>query len=72
VQAQKMWLAGLAAAPDDVATLFNLASLYDEFGKNEEARGMYERALAADPKHFTSLVCPRAAPSLPTSRGPRG
>lgn len=44
-------------APNDVATLYNLAAAYRDVGRTEEARKLLERVVALDPK---GMVAPDA------------
>ncbi|MFL6582168.1 MAG: tetratricopeptide repeat protein [Burkholderiales bacterium] len=48
-EAETIYLEGDAACPDDPIVLFNFALLKEDQERNEEAIGLYKRALAADP-----------------------
>src|SRR5688572_19340114 len=48
--------AALALNPDYVPALLNLANLREDFGKQDEARKLYEKILVLQPRCFTALA----------------
>ncbi len=46
----------LAANPDYVPALYNLALLLEEFGERDDALGMFRRVLELDPQYHDALV----------------
>lgn len=48
--------AAIRANPDFVPALMNLANLYEDFGRREEALAKYERVLQIDPRCFEALA----------------
>lgn len=45
----------LGLNPKYVPALFNLANLYEDFGRRSEALSLYEQLLALDPRHWEAL-----------------
>ena len=55
-KAREMYERALAVDGDYVPALFNLAGLHEEVGARELATDIYERILAANPRHWDSLA----------------
>src|ERR1700733_8683602 len=54
--AERELLRALALNPNYVPALLNLGNLYEDLGRREEARALYERIRALDPHCFQALA----------------
>jgi tetratricopeptide (TPR) repeat protein len=54
--AEQELLRALALSPNYVPALLNLGNLYEDLGRREEARALYERIRALDPRCFEALA----------------
>jgi tetratricopeptide (TPR) repeat protein len=55
-EAEEELEAALALSPSYLPALQNLANLYEDLGRREEALGLYERILALDPRAYEALA----------------
>lgn len=67
-QAKQELDAALSLNPNYVPALFNLANLYEDLGRREEARATYARVLALEPRNLEALA--RDAQIQPASETP--
>lgn len=54
-RAVQMYERSLAAVPDYLPALFNLAGLHEEAGQRSQAEALYRKILALEPRHYDSL-----------------
>lgn len=68
--AEKELHAAIRANPAFVPALMNLANLYEDFGRREEALATYDRVLQIDPRCFEALARYGHAKQVTTGRDP--